>query len=396
MANILVSGAGIAGPTLAFWLVRAGHAVTVVERADDLRLGGQAVDLRGAGRTVVERMDLMAEVRSVTLQQRGMSWVDRRGRVLATMGVDAFGGEGFISEIEVLRGDLAEVLYDATRDDVEYVFGDSITELTQDESGVDVEFERLAPRRFDLVVGADGLGSIVRRLVFGDVGRRSLGCLIAWFTALDPGDLDGWDEMYLAGRGRVASIRPGRVTGEAKASLGLRVDPGGVPLQRSAQQRLLRERFAGAGWRVPALLAAMETATDFSLAEIGQTHLPSWSTGRVALIGDAGASPSPLTGLGTSVALVQAYVLAGELAGAGEHREAFARWEEICRPYVTAAQELPPGGASGFAPSSSVMIKLQILSMRLATHWPIRPLLEKQFGKADGMVLPAYTDFLTV
>lgn len=396
MVNILVSGAGIAGPTLAFWLARAGHSVTVVERAVDLRLGGQAVDLRGAGRTVVERMGLMAAVREVTLQQRGMSWVDERGRVLATMGVEAFGGEGFISEIEVLRGDLAQVLYDATRDDVEYVFGDSVTELAQDEAGVDVVFERLAPRRFDLVVGADGLGSIVRRLVFGDQGRQSLGCLIAWFTAPDPGDLDGWDAMYLAGRGRVASIRPGRVPGEAKASLGLRVDPGGVPGQRSEQQRLLRERFAGAGWRVPSLLEAMEAAADFSLAEIGQLHLPSWSSGRVALIGDAGASPSPLTGLGTSVALVQAYVLAGELAGGGDHREAFARWEEICRPYVTAAQELPPGGASGFAPHSTLMIKLQILSMRMATHWPVRPLLEKQFGKAADLVLPRYADLRTV
>ena len=397
MANILVSGAGIAGPTLAFWLVRAGHTVTVVERADGLRLGGQAVDLRGAGRTVVERMGLMAEVRSVALQQRGMSWVDRRGRVLATMGVDAFGGEGFISEIEVLRGDLAQVLYDATRDDVEYVFGDTVTELAQHQAGVDVVFERGAPRRFDLVVGADGLGSIVRRLAFGDEGKHPLGCVIAWFTAPDPGDLDGWYAMYPAGRGRVASIRPGRVPGQAKASFGLRVDRhAALPTTRAEQQALLRERFEGSGWRVAGLLTAMESANDFSFAEIGQLHLPSWSRGRVALIGDAGASPSPLTGLGTSVALVQAYVLAGELAAGDDHQRAFERWEEICRPYVTSAQELPPGGASGFAPSSSVMIKLQVLSMRLATHWPIRPLLEKQFGKADSMVLPTYTDLRTV
>ena len=141
----------------------------------------------------------------------------------------------------------------------------------------------------------------------------------------------------------------------------------------------------------------MESATDFSFAEIGQLHLPSWSSGRVALIGDAGASPSPLTGLGTSVALVQAYVLAGELAAAGDdQRKALARFEEICRPYVTSAQELPPGGASGFAPNSSLMIKLQILSMRMATHWPIRPLLEKQFGKAADLVLPTYADLRTV
>lgn len=158
MVNILVSGAGIAGPTLAFWLARSGHAVTVVERAADLRLGGQAVDLRGAGRTVVERMGLMPTVSAVMLHQRGMSWVDARGKVRARMGVDAFGGEGFVSEIEVLRGDLAQVLCEATRSDVEYVFGDTITELIQDESGVEVTFQLANPRRFDLVVGAGRSG----------------------------------------------------------------------------------------------------------------------------------------------------------------------------------------------------------------------------------------------
>jgi 2-polyprenyl-6-methoxyphenol hydroxylase-like FAD-dependent oxidoreductase len=392
MANILVSGAGIAGPTIALWLARSGNTVTVIERADDLRLGGQAVDLRGAGRTVIERAGLMPAVTRVRLQQQGMSWVDRRGRVRARMGVDAFGGEGFISEVEVLRGDLAEVLYQATRDGVAYVFGDSITALSQDEDGVDVTFERTAPRRFDLVVGADGLGSVVRRLAFGEGGKKSLGCLIAWFTAPDPGDLDGWYAMHLPGGGRVASIRPGRLAGEAKASLGLRVDPAdALPTRRDDQRALLRRRFEGCGWRVPELLAAMETATDFSFSEIGQLHLPSWSSGRVALIGDAGASPSPLTGLGTSVALVQAYVLAGELTAAGgDHRRAFDRWEQLCRPYVASAQDLPPGGAAGFAPKSQLAITMQLLSMRMAQRWPVRPLLEKQFNKAADLRLPIY------
>ena len=250
------------------------------------------------------------------------------------MGVDAFGGEGFISEIEILRGDLAQLLFEATRDEVDYVFGDTITELSQDEHGVDVAFAHRAPARFDLVVGADGLSSIVRRLAFGEAGKRPLGCLIAWFTAPDPGDLDGWYEMYLPSRGRVASIRPGRLAGEAKASFGLRVKPDAtLPSRREDQQALLTQRFTGAGWRVPQLLSAMESSTDFAFAEIGQMHLPSWSRGRVALIGDAAASPSPLTGLGTSVALVQAYVLANELIAAGaDHRLGFARYEEVCRP----------------------------------------------------------------
>ncbi len=392
MSSILISGAGIAGPALASFLAGSGHDVTVVERAPDLRLGGQAVDLRGAGRRVIERMGLMPEAKAVMLHQQGMSWVDARGRARARMGVDAFAGEGFISEIEILRGDLAHLLFEATHGIVSYIFDDTITSLAQDERGVDVTFGHASPARFDLVVGADGLSSIVRRLAFGEGGKRSLGCLISWFTAPDPGDLDGWYEMYAAGKGRVASIRPGRLPGEAKASLGLRVDPGApLPNRRDDQQALLADHFHGLRWRVPELLSAMATSTDFAFAEIGQMHLPSWSTGRVVLIGDAAASPSPLTGLGTSVALVQAYVLAGELAAAdGDHRTAFTRYEEVCRPYVTNAQQLPPGGAAGFAPMSRFMIRLQELSMRMATHWPVRPLLAKQFSKAGDLQLPDY------
>ncbi len=391
MANILISGAGIAGPSVAFWLAGSGHRVVVVERSADLRLGGQAVDVRGAGRTVIERMGLLPAIRTLALRQRGMSWVDDRGRVRARMGVDAFDGEGFISELEILRGDIASVLFDATRDAVEYVFDDTITELAQDADGVDVAFARTQRQRFDLVIGADGLGSVVRNLAFGD-GIRSLGCLISWFTAPDPGDLDGWYEMYLAGSGRNASIRPGRVAGEAKASLGLRMPRGmAVPTSRQEQKELLARQFDGVGWRVPQLMSAMENATDFASAELGQIHLPSWSQGRVALIGDAAASPSPLTGLGTSVALVQAYVLAGELLTAkGNHRRAFARYEQVCRSYVTSAQELPPGGAAGFTPRSELAIRLQTLGMRYATRWPMRPMLEKQFSKAADLALPDY------
>lgn len=392
MATILISGAGIAGPTLAFWLSRAGHRVTVVERASDLRMGGQAVDLRGAGRTVVERMGLMPAVSAVTLRQKGMSWVDADDRFRARMPVDAFGGEGIVSEIEVLRGDLAQVLAEATREHVEYLFSDSITDLSQDADGVDVTFASADARRFDLVVGADGVSSLTRNLALGPGGVRALGCVIAWYTAPDPGDLDGWYRMFNAPGGRVASIRPGRVRGEAKASLGLRIPRGAaLPTERDEQMSLLAKRFAGLSWKVPQLLAAMTQAPDFAFTEIAQVHLPTWSNGRVVLLGDAAASPSPLTGLGTSVALVQAYVLAGELAAAdGDHRRAFVRYEEVCRPYVATAQDLPPGGAAGYAPVSAVMIRLQTLSMRMMTRWPVRGMLERQFAKAGGVRLPDY------
>jgi 2-polyprenyl-6-methoxyphenol hydroxylase-like FAD-dependent oxidoreductase len=395
MTDILISGAGIAGPALAYWLQAAGHNVTVVERASAIRPGGQAVDLRGAGRTVIERMGLMDRVRSVALDQRGIAWVTGSGRVTARMPVDAFEGEGIISEIEVLRDDLADVLHEATASSVEYLFDDTITALRQDDDGVDVTFEQASPRRFGLVVGADGLYSPVRALAFDGAALHPLGCVMAWFTAPATGladDLGGWYLMHNAPGGRVASLRLGRTPDTAKASFGLRVDPD-APLPRDAagQRELLTRRFADVGWKAPQLIDAMRTAPDFAFTAVTQVRLPRWSNGRVVLIGDAAASPTQLTGLGTSVALVQAYVLAGELDAAhGDHRVAFDRYEQVTRPYVATAQELPPGGVRGYAPNSALMIRLQAVSMRAMTRWPMRPILERQFAKAGDIALPDY------
>src|SRR5262249_44630594 len=161
------SGAGMAGPTVAYWLRRAGYRPTVVERAPAPRPGGQAVDLRGAGRTVTERMGLLDRVRAVALEQEGFAYVDARGRVTARMPAGAFGGEGIVSEIEVLRDDLCLVLYEASLPGTEYLFDDTVTGIDQDAGGVTVTFERAPSRRFALVIGADGLHSTVRRLAFG-------------------------------------------------------------------------------------------------------------------------------------------------------------------------------------------------------------------------------------
>jgi 2-polyprenyl-6-methoxyphenol hydroxylase-like FAD-dependent oxidoreductase len=165
--DILISGAGIAGPAAAYWLRAAGYRPTIVERAPSLRPGGQAVDLRGAGRTVMERMGLLDRVRDLALDQKGFALIDARGRALARMPADAFGGEGIVSEIEILRGDLSRVLHEATVAFTEYVFDDAVTGIEQRDDGVDVTFEKAPPRRFALVVGADGLRSAVRRLAFG-------------------------------------------------------------------------------------------------------------------------------------------------------------------------------------------------------------------------------------
>jgi len=163
--QILVSGAGVAGTAAAYWLRKAGFSVTVVERAPAPRPGGQTVDLRGAGRTVVERMGLLDQTRAMTVSQRGIAWADSSGRHRAEMPVEAFGRRRIVSEDEILRGDLAAILYDAARPGVNYLFDDTITALEQDTNSVLVTFENAAPRRFDLVVGADGLHSVTRRLL---------------------------------------------------------------------------------------------------------------------------------------------------------------------------------------------------------------------------------------
>jgi 2-polyprenyl-6-methoxyphenol hydroxylase-like FAD-dependent oxidoreductase len=392
--EILVSGAGIAGPTLAYWLRTAGFTVTVVERAPALRPGGQAVDLRGAGRTVIERMGLLEQARALSVEQRGLEMVRESGRVLSRMAADAFGGEGIVSEIEILRDDLGRLLHEATRSETEYLFDDSVTELREDADGVTVGFERSAPRRFGLVVGADGPHSVVRSLTFGPEADfvRPLDLYTAWFTVDEDLGHGGWFQMFNAPGGLVASIRPGRLPGETKAALSFRSAP--IDYDRrdiGAQRRLVAERFAGIGWKVPQLLRATRTASDFFLDSMGQVRMEQWSRGRVVLLGDAGYCPTPLTGLGTSLALVGAYVLAGELAAAdGDHRAAFAGYDRVLRPYVDQAQELPPGGAGGYAPSSAFAITARALSMRTMNHWPMRNILAAQFAKAENIALPDY------
>ena len=205
-------------------------------------------------------------------------------------------------------------------------------------------------------------------------------------------ELDGWFLMYNAPGGLVASMRPGRLPGEIKAGLSFRSGPMGYDrLDAGEQMDILASRFAAAGWHVPGLLDDMRAAPDFFFEQMGQVRLSRWSAGRVALLGDAGYCPTPLTGLGTSLALVGAYVLAGELAaGDGGHRDAFARYEQVMRPYVGQGQELPPGGVAGYAPSSAVMIRMRAASMRMMGRWPVRSLVARQFAKAGDIDLPDY------
>jgi 2-polyprenyl-6-methoxyphenol hydroxylase-like FAD-dependent oxidoreductase len=344
-ARVLVAGASIAGPALAHWLLRRGAEVTVVERAPGLRPGGQAVDARGVTKEVIRRMGLDAAVRAARTETAGAYVVDVDGKVLETYRADDDGGDGFISEIEILRGDLSRVLYDDTRDRAEYVFGDRIAELTQDADGVDVTFAGGGRRSFDLVVGADGLHSALRETAFGPHERfvRPLGRMMAFYTVPNEFGLDRWLIDYQEpGSGRSAGLRPIKDATQAMAmfsfpAAGLEVDYRDV----AAQQRLLLERMAGLGWLAPRILAHLDGAPDFYLDQVAQVVMDRWSSGRVGLVGDSAFSSSPLSGQGTGLALVGAYLLAGELAASGWDPETgFAAYEGRMRSFVEANQEM--------------------------------------------------------
>lgn len=343
--RVLVAGASIAGPALAHWLHRRGAEVTVVERTSQLRPGGQAVDARGVARDVIARMGLDAAVRAARTDTAGAYQVDVDGNVLETFRAEDHGGDGYIADIEILRGDLCQVLYDDTRGGVEYVFGDRIVELAQDADGVDVSFAGGDRRRFDLVIGADGLHSALRAMVFGPHERfvRHLGLVLAFYSVPNEFGLDRWLIEYQDQKsGRSALLRPIGDSSRAMAMFSFPAADFDVDYRDiEGQKSLLRKRMAGLGWLTPRILEHLDATPDFYLDQVAQVAMDRWSNGRVGLIGDAAFCSSPMSGGGTGLALVGAYVLAGELAAADwDPGVGFATYETRMRPYVEANQEI--------------------------------------------------------
>jgi 2-polyprenyl-6-methoxyphenol hydroxylase-like FAD-dependent oxidoreductase len=282
-------------------------------------------------------------VRAACTDTAGAYTVDAHGSVLETYRSDDNDGDGYISEIEVLRGDFAQVLYDDTRDHVHYVFGDRIAGLSQDPDGVDVTFASGEPRRFEIVIGADGLHSALRTMVFGPREQfvRHLGLVLAFYTVPNEFGLDRWLIDYQEA-GRSAGLRPIRDASRAIAMLSFPAPDFDIDYRDvAAQKQLLREQMAGFGWKTPQILAHLDDTPDFYLDQVAQVVMDHWSSGRVGLLGDAAFSASPMSGGGTGMALVGAYLLAGELAAADWNPAAgFAGYEERMRDYVEANQEM--------------------------------------------------------
>jgi 2-polyprenyl-6-methoxyphenol hydroxylase-like FAD-dependent oxidoreductase len=357
VSEVLVSGASVAGTAAAFWLGRHGHSVTVVERHRGPRPGGQAIDVRGPALTVLDRMGLLGAAQKRKTQIRGSSVVDRDGNeVSRDTESTPTGGPIDSPDIELLRDDLVELLYGASQWTADYIFDDTITALDDDGAAVRVTFERAAPREFDLVIGADGLHSNVRRLAFGPEENfiERLGTHAAIFTVPNFLGLDYW-QMWHYGDSTMAGVYSARNNAEARAMLGfvetdLRIDYRDI----EAQFAELERRMTGDGWVRPQLLDYMRTAPDFYFDEMSQITMDRWSRGRVALVGDAGYCCSPLSGQGTSVALLGAYILAGELKsashdGTADHERGFANYQREFGDYVQRNQWLVvdniPGGA---------------------------------------------------
>ncbi|TXS23133.1 FAD-dependent oxidoreductase [Streptomyces sp. ms191] len=372
--TVLISGASIAGPALAYWLGRHGFTPTVVELSPTLREGGQAVDFRGETHlTVLERMGLLPELRRMQTGGSPMRFVDENDRTLLHLPAEFAGGE-----IEVVRGDLARLLHERSAPTTEYVFGDSVTGLTETASCVRVDFRHGPSRDFDLVIGADGLHSNIRRLAFGP--EADYVSHLGYYAAT-------WqlprDESPAPARGSVGHNAPGRL-----ASVGAdHRDPSRagaffvfaaprLPYDRhdlGLQKRLIADAFSGLGWEVPRLLDTLHRAPDLYFDSISRADVDTWSKGRVALVGDA-ACGATIGGMGTGTAVVAAYVLAGELArSGGDHRAAFARYEDRLRKYAQGCQAggdrtgkfLAPGTAAGIRLRNTLLSRPLLLNAML-------------------------------
>ncbi|CAN9105165.1 unnamed protein product [Alternaria alternata] len=407
--NILINGSGIAGPVTAYWLHRFMPTcqITILERAPEPRLGGQAVDLRSSCLPIVKKMGVLEKVKEKTTTEVGMQFVYRDGQRRATF--EATGEEerqSATSEYEILRGDMARIVYELTKNNpqITYIFDEMAIEVQQDESKdgkalVTFKNGKLPPTEFDIVIGADGQMSRTRRMVFGhgpnnDDYLYRLGQYSALFTMpRDPTDTQ-YAQWYNASRGRLFLLRPDQY-GTTRAYLAVtdanlsRFDELDKLLKkgtREEQQAWFEKEFEGAGWQTERCIREMKKADDFYMQQIAQVKMDTWHKGRVALVGDAAYCPSPISGVGTGAAIVGAYVLAGEISRNQEDiPTALANYERVAREYVDKAQKLIPGAPQIANPQTEWGIKIFNTVTGTLSH----PYIQK-FSGVIGKIIPAF------
>lgn len=371
--RVLISGASVSGPVLAFWLNRYGLDVTVVERATHLRkTGGHAVDLFRPAMEISEKMGVLPQIEKLATGTTELM-LHREGKDSPTrIDITKLVAAGSDRHVEIMRDDLSEVYYNACRNDVEYVFGDWITAISPDGQ---VEFEHANPRRFDVVIGADGLHSNVRQLVFGeDAGlTQFLGGYLAVVSV--PKSFAREGEMVVHLRpGRMAGIYTAQPLDDARALFMFRSKEELTYHHRDAlrQKELLREAFDGLHPQVDGWLAELDRTPAFYFDSIIQLQLDTWSRGRVSLVGDAGYCPGPAVGGSTSIAVLGAYILAGELAAhGGDYTAAFAAYERQMADPVRRSRAFARGAARSIVPTSAAGVWALSFAGRLITRLPV-------------------------
>ena len=404
--KVLISGASVAGPVLAYWLHRYGFEPTIVERTPAMRhgLGGHAVDLFGPAAEVAQRMGRWDAIVAARTRIESMT-IERFGKRPVHVDLSRLYAGISSDHVEILRGELTKVLYDATRDSTEYLFGGSIATLDDDGTGIDVTFESGEERRFDLVIGADGMHSNVRRLAFGpeESMRRPLGGYLAVYSM--PAVFGIGDRMLghltvdkLCGAYGVHQTGQERATFLFRTARELRYDY----RDKDEQKALLAKEFRDYGWKVPQLLEHLDAAEDFYFDSISQITLDTWQRGRIGLVGDAGFCPAPAVGGGTSLAVITAYILAGELAAARSDLPSGLRnYEKAVRRLVDSSRAIGPKMMRTIIPGSPGAVRLMPIA---AAVLPKLPTLVQRFiwsqnaaGKAITSVsLPDYSDLIRV
>jgi 2-polyprenyl-6-methoxyphenol hydroxylase-like FAD-dependent oxidoreductase len=392
--RIIINGAGIAGPTLAYWLRKAGHEVLLVEEAPQLRTGGYVIDFGLVGYDIAEKMGLIPRLRELGYQVKEMRFVDREGRTSASMAVDALDRLTHGRYITLRRSDLAATIYDALDGTVETIFGDSVASIEEAGACVRVGFDHAHSREADLVIGADGLHSRVRQLVLGpDTGVEvSLGYHVAAF------EVEGYrphDELVYLGYG-VPGRQIFRFSMREDKTLFLFIFddaylPAESPTNDQERKSVLTNVFADVGWECPQILATLASVGSIYFDRASQIRLDRWTKGRAALVGDAAACVSLMAGQGSLLAMAEAYVLAGELRNCGgDYGAAFERYEQRLMPFLRRKQKSVAKSASSIAPKTAFGIRFRNLVMRLMPRLPF--LVDYFIGRQlrDQVQLPDY------